>query len=68
MTSQQAAFEERVETYRGVAITWEKTTDETGCNRVRFQCALNGEILRDNWIDGVRGKIDAALDAVPAHS
>jgi hypothetical protein len=54
--------ERRVETYRGVDIMWEKTTDDTVRARVRFKCTINGQTLSDDWIDGLRIKIDAVLD------
>ena len=62
MSSEDAMPERRVETYRGVDIIWEKTTDDTGRTRVRFKCTINGQTLSDDWIDGLRIKIDAALD------
>jgi hypothetical protein len=53
-----------IETYRGVEIRWDKCHDESRhFVRVAFQCQVNGQTLKEDWIDLLRKKIDAALDA-----
>jgi hypothetical protein len=55
---------EVVETYRGVEIHWDRVDDkERQFVLVAFRCEVNGTTLKDEWIDGLRKKIDAALDS-----
>jgi len=55
---------EVVETYRGVEILWDRIEDkDRQFVRVAFRCEVNGTTLKDEWIDGLRKKIDAALES-----
>jgi hypothetical protein len=61
--SHEQTMDDVVEAYRGVEIRWDRVEDESrNFVRVAFQCQVNGQTLKDDWIDGLRKKIDAALD------